>query len=72
MDIFRSNFEDIELYLDKAYSPVSITVTTLQEWSLKFLGSNIGSTEYLDRDAQDSKGLQKMYLDEALNKSNYL
>jgi superfamily I DNA/RNA helicase len=69
LDIFRSNFEEIELYLDKNYSPVSITVTTLQEWSLSFLGSNIGSTEYLDRDAQDSKGLQKMYLDEALNKA---
>lgn len=69
LDIFRSNFEEVDLFLDKSHSPVSITITTLQEWCIIFLGANLGSTEYLDRDAQDSKTLQKMYLDEALAKA---
>lgn len=70
LDIFRSNFEEIDLFLDKSHSSVSISITTLQEWCIMFLGANIGSTEYLDRDAQDSKALQKMYIDEALTKVN--
>lgn len=69
LDIFRSNFEEIDLFLDKSHSSVSITITTLQEWCIKFLGANLGSAEYLDRDAQYSKALQIMYLDEALSKA---
>ncbi|MCW5922600.1 MAG: UvrD-helicase domain-containing protein [Saprospiraceae bacterium] len=69
LDIFRSNFEEIDLFLDKSHSSVSVTITTLQEWCITFLGANIGSTEYLDRDAQDSKTLQKMYLDEAVSRA---
>jgi superfamily I DNA/RNA helicase len=68
IDIFRSNFEEIDLFFDKNHSHVSITITTLQEWCISFLGANIGTTEYLDKDAQDSKALQKMYIDEALSK----
>ncbi|MBB6004521.1 UvrD-helicase domain-containing protein [Arcicella rosea] len=69
LDIFHSNFEELDLFLEKNHSPVSLTITTLQEWCIRFLGANIGSSEYLDRDAQDSKSLQKLYLEEALNKA---
>ena len=68
-DIFRLNFEEADLFLDKTYSSISITITTLQEWCINFLGNNLGSSEYLDRDAQDSKELQKMYLNEAFLKA---
>ncbi len=67
-DIFKSNFDQFEKFLNKSHSSVSITITTLQEWCINFLGSNIGSTEYLDRDAQDSKGLQLMYIEESFDK----
>lgn len=68
IEIFKSNLSDIDKYFDKSHSSISITIITLQEWCIKFLGSSIGGTEYLDKDAQDSKILQKMYLDDAFSK----
>lgn len=68
IEIFKSNLNEIEKYFDKSHSSTSITITTLQEWCIQFLGSSIGGTEYLDKDAQDSKFLQKMYLEDAFSK----
>ena len=46
----------------------NLLVTTVQEWCIKYLGTNLSETEYLDRDALTSKNLQKMYIEEAYNK----
>jgi len=66
--IFRSNLPNFDDYRDKKYNNVSVTIVTLQEWCIKFLGASLGNTEYLDKDAHDSKMLQKMYLEDALDK----
>ncbi|WP_251388964.1 hypothetical protein [Pectobacterium atrosepticum] len=44
----------------------SVEVTTLQEWCIKNLGNRIEATEYLDSDAFESKQLQLLYINEAL------
>ena len=61
---FAANWEYYEILSDKTHSPISITVTTLQEWCIEFIGDSIQVDGYLDRDAQDSKILQRMYLEE--------
>lgn len=44
-------------------------MTTLQEWSADHLGTNsITENEYLDKDASDSKAMQILYIEEALDK----
>ncbi|MCS4274702.1 MULTISPECIES: UvrD-helicase domain-containing protein [Raoultella] len=45
----------------------SVEVTTLQEWCIKNLGNRIEATEYLDSDAFESKQLQLLYINEALD-----
>ena len=45
----------------------SLLVTTVQEWCIQNLGSNIAETEYLDRDAMTSKGLQTLYIESAVS-----
>lgn len=45
----------------------SVEVTTLQEWCIKNLGNRIETTEYLDNDAFESKQLQLLYIDEAID-----
>lgn len=73
-DQIRKSFEFYypqvtELY-ERSYSPISLTIITLQEWCLSFLGAdNIGEAEYLDRDAQNSKELQLLYILEAYEKA---
>lgn len=44
----------------------SVIVTTLQEWCINNLGNRISATEYLDNDALESKQLQLLYINEAL------
>lgn len=66
-DIFLVNFSKYYDYTDRAYSEQTINVITLQEWCLKFLGGTIQSSEYLDIDAQDSKELQLMYIEQSLD-----
>lgn len=44
----------------------SVVVTTLQEWCIENLGNRISSTEYLDSDAFESKQLQLLYINEAV------
>lgn len=45
----------------------AVTVTTLQEWCIGNLGNRIEATEYLDKDALESKQLQLLYISEALD-----
>lgn len=66
--IFISNYPEIEQYKNRLYSSVSIEITTLQEWCAKTLNGRILPTEYLDSDAQTSKELQLMYLEEVLER----
>lgn len=71
INIFRNNWPDVNNYLEKENNGrpyISLTVTTLQEWSANHLGTNsITETQYLDKDASDAKELQKMYIEQALN-----
>lgn len=67
-NIFRANYKDIDKHLDKSHSRVSVTIITLQEWCINYLGGGLSETEYLDRDAQDSKEYQLMYLQESFEK----
>lgn len=70
INIFKNNWSDIEDYIEQDGSQpyISIAITTLQEWSANHLGTfAISETEYLDKDASDSKELQKMYIEQALS-----
>lgn len=40
----------------------SVMVSTLQEWCIDLLGNKIAETEYLDKDARDSKETQFLYI----------
>lgn len=53
-----------EEFLEKS-SPQHVTVTTLQEWCIENLGAKISATEYLDKDALESKNLQLLYIIES-------
>lgn len=69
ISIFKNNFPGIESYFDRNNSSVSIEINTLQEWCISFLGRSISENEYLDKDAQDSKIYQSLYIEEALSSS---
>ena len=59
LDVFRSNLPEIDNYLiteDNFFG--NLLVTTIQEWCIKYLGAYISETEYLDRDARESKEYQ--------------
>lgn len=66
-NVFRANFPEYNDFINRGYSKQTIYVITLQEWCLSFLGGYIQSSEYLDLDAQDSKELQLMYIQQALD-----
>lgn len=69
IDIFRNNYPDVENYLNKKdFEKISLTVITLQEWCINYLGAYLSDTEYLDKDAKDSKELQLMYIADAFSK----
>ena len=60
--IFQSNSGG-EFFVDANHEKrSSVQITTLQEWCIDLLGNKISETEYLDKDAQDSKELQFLYL----------
>lgn len=46
-------------------SPQSLLVTTLQEWCIQNLAGRISATEYLDKDAMESKNTQLLYISDA-------
>ncbi|OOE62980.1 UvrD-helicase domain-containing protein [Salinivibrio kushneri] len=45
----------------------SVEVTTLQEWCINNFANRISATEYLDKDALESKQLQLMYISEVID-----
>lgn len=67
--VFRCNWELFDLCLEKrneTRQKQSIKITTLQEWSAEHLGTNsISDSEYLDKDAAESKIMQIMYIEQA-------
>lgn len=63
IEIFRNNFRDTDNYINNN----NLLVTTLQEWCIKYLGAYVADTEYLDRDAKDSKVLQLLYIEQAFS-----
>lgn len=67
IQIFKKNFPDVDKLLcsndEERNQP--LLVTTLQEWCIHFLGVYLAETEYLDKDAQESKELQRYYIEEA-------
>lgn len=46
-------------------SPQSLLITTLQEWCISNLAGKISATEYLDKDAMESKNTQLLYISDA-------
>lgn len=70
IQIFKNNYPEIDDLLcsndEERNKP--LLVTTLQEWCIHFLGVYLAETEYLDKDAQESKSLQLMYIEEAFDK----
>lgn len=67
--LFEQN-DDIYVFLqDREYSPQSIEVTTLQQLCKKILSTEISESEFLDRDAMESKYVQLLYINDALEKS---
>lgn len=66
IDLFVQCAPELDEYMCKDGSlSGSLLVTTVQEWCIKYLGTNLSETEYLDRDAMTSKNLQKLYIEEA-------
>ena len=66
IEVFKSNCPEIEDYLiteDNFFG--SLLVTTIQEWCIKYLGAYISETEYLDRDARESKDYQLYVISDA-------
>lgn len=67
--VFACNWDLFDLCLEKQDEPrqkQSIKITTLQEWSAEHLGTNsISDSEYLDKDAAESKVMQIMYIEQA-------
>lgn len=63
LDVFRSNYPEIDNYLITEENFFgNLLVTTIQEWCIKYLGAYITETEYLDRDARESKEYQLMVI----------
>ena len=66
LDVFRSNCPEIENYLITADNFFgNLLVTTIQEWCIKYLGAYISETEYLDKDARESKEYQLLAISDA-------
>lgn len=69
--VFRCNWEFFDICLEKSdesQQKQSIKIITLQEWSAEHLGTNsISDSEYLDKDASESKVMQIMYIEQAYN-----
>ena len=69
LESFMANCVNADNYIEKGDDKPShsILITTLQEWSGKNLGTNsIEDSEYLDKDAADSKMYQYMYIEQAI------
>lgn len=60
--IFKANNADDLIYNPEEEPNHYVRITTLQEWCIELLGNKIQETEYLDKDARDSKETQLLYL----------
>lgn len=70
-NIFRINWSDFDRHLEgeSQMSSATIHVTTLQEWSAQHLGTgSIHESNYIDKDAAYSKGIQLLYIEQAYDK----
>lgn len=54
--------------LDPKSEPVSLSVATLASLCADVLRQSISATEFVDRDAQDSKILQELYIEQAITR----
>lgn len=70
IQVFKNNYPEVNdlLCLTDEERSKPLLVTTLQEWCIHFLGVYLTETEYLDKDAQESKALQLLYIEEAFDK----
>lgn len=69
IQIFKSIWSDVDNVLCTFEDATkSLLITTLQEWCIQFLGTNLPDTEYIDKDAQDSKIIQSLYIEQAFDK----
>ena len=69
IQIFRSIWPEVdEVLCTHEDATKSLLITTLQEWCIQFLGTNLPDTEYIDKDAQDSKIIQSLYIEQAFDK----
>ncbi|MBO2676589.1 UvrD-helicase domain-containing protein [Shewanella algae] len=66
--IFEANSALDILYDKNNVQEYYVRITTLQEWCIELLGRKIQETEYLDKDARDSKELQLLYIYEIVEK----
>jgi hypothetical protein len=66
---FEANDNSKFFEKDPYSSPQSLTITTLHELCGNLLNTKIAETEFLDRDAMDSKFLQLFYIEESLETS---
>lgn len=70
MEVFHNVWSDIDNYIEtEASTPkVSISITTLQEWCGKYIGTgNVTSEQYLDKDVADAKLWQQYHIAEAFD-----
>ncbi|AKO96849.1 Superfamily I DNA and RNA helicase [Marinovum algicola DG 898] len=66
--IDQNNFQD----RDRKAEKVSLSVETLASLCGRFLSQTISESEFIDRDAQDSKILQRFYIEEAIVRAREL
>lgn len=71
----KQNIEEVlkanggsEFLVNRDEGNQSVLVITLQEWCIDLLGQKISETEYLDKDARDSKETQFLYILEIMEK----
>lgn len=70
-NLFLETYPEIRNYICEDFSfSGNLLITTVQEWCIKYLGSNLADTEYLDKDAMTSKNVQKLYIESALKNVN--
>lgn len=72
--LFQPEFEKNLISSDRAMSMQSVKITTLQAYCAEVLNTEIAESEFLDRDAFESKQAQLLYTLEALDEaiSDYL
>lgn len=66
VDLFKQISPEISYHMCSDENPIgALLVTTVQEWCIHYLGTGLSDTEYLDKDAQASKDLQRFYIETA-------